>query len=340
MREIGSEFWDVPTTGKVNQLFPESVHWFLSGRSALHAIINELHGCHTVSIPSWCCDSMIKPFTDHGIEVRFYPVYWQNGLVQEINRDSDILFLMDYFGYTGQQPDLSGFKGVIIRDVTHSILSAAYNDADYYFGSLRKWCGIRTGGYAWTQDSHCIITDHWDEPEEASLYNRYISLREKAMNLKNIYIHNMDITDKSFLSIFGDAENILEQIGIATGADRDITLAHQMDAAFIKSRRRANAGVLCDAFPEWLIFREMRDSDCPMFVPILVPNGRRDEMRKYLIENSIYCPVHWPVSEYHKLSAKEKYIYDNELSLVCDQRYSEKDMKHMAETVKEYWKEA
>ena len=100
MREIGSEVWDVPIIQAQNTLFPESIQWFLSGRSALKAIINEIKDCHTVSMPSWCCDSMVKPFLDAGMVVRFYPVYWRDGLIQEIKCDCDVLFLMDYFGYT------------------------------------------------------------------------------------------------------------------------------------------------------------------------------------------------------------------------------------------------
>ena len=124
MREIGSEFWDVPTTDQQNKLFPESTQWYISGRSALQAIIKELGGAKSVSLPSWCCYSMIKPFVDAGWDIHIYPVYWQSGrLVQEWSFDSDVLFLMDYFGYTGTAPDLRGYKGTVIRDVTHSVFS-------------------------------------------------------------------------------------------------------------------------------------------------------------------------------------------------------------------------
>ena len=73
-----------------------------------------------------------------------------------------------------------------------------------------------------------------------------------------------------------------------------------------------------------------------MFVPVLVPYGKRDELRKYLIENEIYCPVHWPESKYHKLDERTEYIYQNELSLVCDQRYTESDMNRIVEVIKTY----
>ena len=193
-REIGSEFWDVPETEKQNGLFPESTQWYLSGRSALQAIIAELGESRSVSLPSWCCDSMIKPFLDAGLDVHFYPVYWQEGLIQEINLDSDVLFLMDYFGYTGRQIDLSGYKGIVIRDVTHSLFSTTYDDGDYFFGSLRKWCGVWTGGYAWTKDGHRLNVGTADE-------SQYTALRKKAMRQKAEYICE-EREDKGFLIIF------------------------------------------------------------------------------------------------------------------------------------------
>ena len=42
VREIGSEFWSVPTTEADNGLFPEDTRWFLSGRSALTCILRDI----------------------------------------------------------------------------------------------------------------------------------------------------------------------------------------------------------------------------------------------------------------------------------------------------------
>jgi len=335
VKEIGSEFWDVPASDAQNDLFPESTQWFLSGRSALHAIIKELPGCRTVALPSWCCDSVIKPFVDAGMKISFYPVYWDGRLVQEISFDSDVLFLMNYFGYFSPAPDLSAYKGIVIRDVTHSIFSESYSDADYYFGSLRKWCGVLTGGYVWADDGHKLTLEHSDD-------FGYTLLRGKAIQLKNSFINGYvdaqgnRVTDKGYLKIFDAAEEVLENIGIAPAAERDVTLAKQLDVEFIKTRHRANAEVLRTAFPDWLIFPEMSASDCPMFAPILVPDGKRNELRRFLINNNIYCPTHWPVSEYHQLDERMETIYQNELSLVCDQRYTEDDMFRMVETIKAF----
>ena len=333
--EIGSEFWDVPITDNNTFVFPENTSWFLSGRSALKTIIDEIEGKHTVAMPSWCCDSMVKPFLEAGFEIHFYPVYFERGLKQEISLDSDVLFLMSYFGYTQPALDLSSYKGIVIRDVTHSIFSAQYNDAHYYFGSLRKWVGVWTGGYAWTKDGHELFAGF-------TAGFGFTELRQKAMELKSRYIHaqtgtdGIEPTDKSYLTFFSEAEKQLEGVGISPAAQRDVDLARRLDVDYIRKRRKDNAEVLRTAFPEWLIFPEIGNNDCPMFVPVLVPDRKREELRRYLINNDVYCPVHWPVSNLHILNERELFIYRNELSLICDQRYTEDDINRMVEIIKTF----
>lgn len=329
MREIGSEFWDVPQTDTAAAaLFPQSAQWFLSGRSALQAIIKELGEARSVALPSWCCDSMVKPFLDAGLQVHFYPIVFDGALVQEIAFKSDVLFLMDYFGYTGSAPDLNGYKGIVIRDVTHSLFSAACSDADYCFGSLRKWCGVWTGGYAWARDGHRLAAG-------GDCAQTYAALRERAMGEKRAYIEG-EKADKGYLKAFEEAEALLEHAGIAPAAERDVKLAQRLDVEALKTRRRANAAVLRAAFPDWLIFPSPAPADVPMFVPVLVPDGKRDALRRFLIKNEIYCPIHWPVSAYHRLDERTATIYRSELSLVCDQRYTEKDMNREVEAIKKF----
>lgn len=335
MREIGSEFWKVETSQKRSGIFPENVQWYLSGRSALQAIIKVLSWASSVSVPAWLCDSVVKPFKDAGFKVSFYPVYVDNGLIQDICGDSDVLFIMDYFGYTS---GVSFSHPCIIRDVTHSLFSSKYFDANYYFGSLRKWCGVWTGGYAWTKDGRNLVMG-----ETAN--NGYVSARKAAMTLKDYYInqrpdHNGKyITDKGYLEIYEDAEDQLKKVGIAPANERDIELAWNIDEELIKQRRRENAKILMDAFPEMLIFPHLKELDCPMFVPIIVPDGKRDELCRYLISKEIYCPVHWPLSQYHDIDAKSRELYGNELSLVCDQRYSGEDMNRMVKAIRLFWEE-
>ncbi len=330
--EIGSEFWDVPVTNDKYKLFNESVSWFLSGRISLRAIIKDITKnaeVHTVAMPSWCCHSMLEPFWNAGLDIKFYPVYFQEEIVQRVSLEADVLLVMDYFGYTGRIPDLSSYKGIVVRDVTHSIFSATYSDADYYFGSLRKWCGVWSGGYAWMTDGRKLVADDYDD-------QGYADLRMKAMELKYNYINSLKNSDKGYLEVFDEAEEMLNNVRVVSAAERDIQLAHKLNVEYIKNKRRKNAEILRDAFPKWIVFREMKHTDCPMFVPIIVPNGKRDELRRHLMEKEIYCPIHWPVSNHHHLDKKEMFIYQNELSLVCDQRYNREDMWRIIDVIRDF----
>ncbi len=319
--EIGSEFWEVPVCKGVNSVFSPKTRWFLSGRSALQAIIAE-NNFKTAALPSWCCDSMIKPFTDAGIEVHFYPSLEP---IEDVHTDA--ILVMDYFGYSGHS-DIAGFKGTIIRDVTHSIFSKSYSDADYYFGSLRKWAGFWTGGFA------------WGIKDEAKGENReYVQLRKTAMEEKSKYIRGM--TDsKEYLKVFAQAEELLDNTGMEAADPRDVELAQYLDIQKIKNQRRKNAQILLKEFDDIAVFPVLNPDDCPLFVPIRVPFGKRDALKHYLISKEIYCPVHWPISSYHQLNKQTQRIYDEELSLVCDQRYTEEDMPCIIASIKEFFKKS
>ena len=315
-KEIGSEFWSVPQA-KQNALLPEETQWFASGRSALKAILQE-NRFKTAALPAWCCDSMILPFLEEGIKVEFY----QNELPK-----ADVALVLEHFGFSSEL-DTACFHGIIIRDLTHSLFSARKEDADYYFGSLRKWAGFYTGGFAWGFKNPVSY-----EAEATEL----LQLRDRAMEWKARYIQGKT-EDKGYLSLFSEAEELLEHIGVAPAAERDIDLAKHLDASFIVARRRENAQLLLDAFSDIAIFPKMGENDCPLFVPILVPDGKRNALRAHLIENKIYCPVHWPVSEYHSLTKEQTRLYENELSLVCDQGYGAEDMQRMIDVIDSFFR--
>ena len=331
MREIGSEFWSVPTGRTENGFFSENTQWFLSGRSALACILADIRGktaAKTAALPAWCCDSMILPFLAAEFSVRFYPVYAENGgFVQDLSaaEGCDVVLTMDYFGYTGEST--APADTIVIRDLTHSVFSKVYDDAHYCFGSLRKWAGFYTGGFGWGFEVP-------DLPENEA----YVALRRDAMEEKNRYILG-ESNSKDYLAVFADGEELLEDSSPACGAERDMLLAKKLDVDFIRRKRTENATQLLEAFSDIAVFPEMKETDCPLFVPILVPQGERDALRKYLIEHRIYCPVHWPMTDQHRIDERSAAIYQNELSLVCDQRYDASDMERIIETVKNFWKE-
>ncbi len=333
--EIGSEFWDIPITEMDNKIFIQGTKWFISGTAALEYILANIKKekeVKTVALPSWCCSCMITPFLKNKIEVKFYSVYLNNEkkLVCDYTKvdKCDIYLLISYFGYTTQK-NIGSPTGIIIRDITHSIFSKSYTDADYYFGSLRKWAGFWTGGYAWSNKE-------WNKNIVIENLNKeYIEIREKAMRDKIDYLYGKS-NSKKYLDLFNQAEEYLDHCDIVSGCERDKELAHKMDVQFIKNQRCNNARILLNELKDIAIFSEITNEDCPLFVPIILPNYKRNLLRKYLIEHEVYCPVHWEETKLHNLSFETRKLYEEELSIICDQRYNERDMERIVKLIKEF----
>lgn len=331
--EIGSEFYNVPVSCNETGFFNKKTEWFISGTAALRYIIADIikkRHIRKASLPSWCCECMIEPFLSAELEVEFYPVVF-DGNSFKINTSGvsgDVLLIMDYFGYAGYAEVPSGYDGTVIRDVTHSLFSAEYSDAHYYFGSLRKWAGFWTGGFAW---SDLFTYDNIIPPAD----ERYVSMRREAMEHKTEYLNGLH-SSKEYLKQFEKCEDFLDNCEVMRGAERDIGLAARLDVDFLIGQRKQNAKVLLSELKHEAIFPELKENECPMFVPIYVKNGKRDALRKFLINNEVYCPVHWPASDIHKLTEETKYIYDNELSIVCDQRYGINEMRRILKLIKSF----
>lgn len=332
-REIGSEFWDVPVTEVENDVFPDDTMWFISGTSALTFILKDIllaHSAESAAIPSWCCSCLIEPFQKLGIRVYLYTVcIGENGSLlcdfSSVPR-CDITLTMSYFGYE-QQINRGKPNGIVIRDLTHSIFGNSKCDADYYFGSLRKWAGFWTGGYAWKSEK-------WNSNEPVlRLDESYVFLRKTAMEEKYQYLIG-EKKDKSYLTLFKKAEDYLDHSPVMEGSKRDSELARRIDVKFLKERRVLNAEIILAELNSYALFREVKSDECPLFVPLILEPDCRNAVQNYLIHEEIYCPIHWSVTDVHCLDRKQRFLYDHEISLVCDQRYDPQDMKRITACIK------
>ena len=318
---IGSGFCTIPTCERENALFPAHTQWYQTCRSALRAIAAE-NRFRTAALPSWCCESMIRPFLDAGAEVIFYPALRDVGEI-----DADVVLVLDYFGF--RRPFDIRTRGKVIRDLTQSMFSGPYDDADYYCGSLRKWAGFLTGGFAWTRDGHALPEGQPDRTE-------YVPLRREAMRRRAQFNRTRDPADKTFSPIYAEAEEIMDKSGYTAGNPADTEAARHLDLDFLCARRRENAAILLEAAGDRALFPTLGKEDVPLFVPICVPDGRRDALHAFLRERGISCPRHWPVSPVHRLTEETARIYAEEISLVCDQRYTADDMTRITEAIREF----
>ncbi len=339
-KEIGSEYWLTDSTEERapvwerfsdGELFAEK-EFYVSGRSALHGIISDVkkeRECRTAYLPSYCCDSMVAPFLDHGMTVEFYSVIPDSGICSVIDerKKCDVVLTVDYFGYGSERCPLP--EAVHIHDVTHSLLSGSCrNDADYIFGSLRKWGAVAGAGFAAKRKGSFLV-----HPERGE-HRAFLELRRRGYSLKADYILKGEGEKSPFLDAFSSAEELLDEDYAGYAADAD-SLLQAEEIGACAEKRRENAKRLLAALGNLRcvtpIYGEVGEECVPLFVPVLVKDGKRDALRSFLIKNRVYCPVHWP-----RHSGLGGELYENELSLICDQRYGPDDMDRTAELITEF----
>ena len=216
--EIGSEFWQYD-----GELLSDNTKFWnigkdrkflLSGRTAIYFVLQEIlkkQKVEKVYLPSYSCHSMAQPFLESDIKVEYYDVAFEDSLKYNIDteKDCDIFFAMNYFGYTATNMEnyIKKFKDrgiTVIEDITHSILSEKKYSvySDYLVGSLRKWFPIASGGIAISMEkdfnyyqqpfmdfninnSNLDMNDLYKDPmfnpimqyEQAFSYYRYLSMQ-------------------------------------------------------------------------------------------------------------------------------------------------------------------
>lgn len=142
------------------------------------------------------------------------------------------------------------------------------------------------------------------------------------------------------MSLFSKASLIFEDDYTYYAAEpASVSRIQKADIDSIKAVRQDNAGRLIRGLLnndyDWLTLpvKVIQKDDCPLFVPVLIKPELRDMVKNKLIEQRIYCPIHWPLSGSHDFGNAMKDVYTTELSLVCDQRYGLSDMDKLLEVL-------
>ncbi len=343
--EIGSEFWTIESSKK-------ETRFFVAGRTALDFIIRDIMAERTIGtvfLPALCCHSMIEPFLRNGLSVEFFDINFENGILKANVpnlTENDLFFHIKYFGYDNQSmgnlPEIKKTGCIIVNDTTHSWLTdegtgSSGDSSDYTFVSYRKWTGLTGFASATKNNGKFNITQHH------IIHEKYENMRLEAQRQKKQYINNKQGEKESFLSVFSEAEELLDSdYTDYSPTAESLCNFISMDKNLIKSARRKNAQMLLNGLSGIdglsLMFPQLGEYDVPLSVPILVGSSLRNDLRKHLISNQIYCPVHWPISElHHNISQNTEEIYKSQLSLICDQRYNTENMEHILKCTKDFF---
>ena len=341
MNEIGSEFSNGVSEPGINrycQLIDAEKRCVLSGRTALSCIASDMrekHNIRCVALPSYCCASMVYPFYNKEIDVVFYDNIISTH-TEEVFSRADAVLVMDYFGFSRTVTyELAGLSKslnkVLIVDATQTAFSRLphYELANYIIVSHRKWTD--------SLSASMYCRDGFSIPGCTASCNEYADLWRCAAKEKAEYLSSGSGDKQHFLDLYGKANHMLvKNYENMSARSEEAEHFENLDSDRLRRRRRANAEVLLNGLAQIndrrfsLPFTELKKEDCPLFVPVLVERNIRQKLREILREQSIYCPMHWPVDLNYPHCTTV--FHETELSLICDQRYGPADMQRELDT--------
>lgn len=305
---------------------------FSSGRSAFSAILKKEPLCiqGRVLLPDYLCSSITRVIIDIGVEYSFYHIKDtllpdESGLLAKLEKPAVIL-LISYFGVTSLKEIAKLVKkkspeSIIIIDDVQNYYGTEYEAfADYRFTSYRKWFAVPDGATVHSK------TAELRPPVKKNSFAQY----KFAGNILKNYGGWID--DELTLFLLKQGESLLESEYDVACSDITKSLIPSIPHEQIKERRAENASYLHTELTRLGIKHLYDKKSVPLFVPVFLDG--RTRVRSKMFSENIFTPVHWPY-ETERLNGPERNeLYDTELSLICDQRYSLEDMEKQIEVLK------
>lgn len=332
---IGGEF-KIPLAGIETKEFDNGI-FFASGRGAFAAILRKIivnkdaiQEWGGVVLPDYLCSSITQVCIDEKISYQFYHIKDdllpdEEDLLTKLE-DNKVVLLISYFGMINVENIANRIKKhnsnvVIIMDDVQNFYSqySESNFWDYRFNSYRKWFAVPDGAQVFCKSGSI------DLPHAKNTFAQY---KFSGNVLKNF---SDWVEDNLCLDLIGKGEEILDTDYNCECSKISRHLIPQLPFEEIKSKRMENASFLHDELEKLGIKHTYNPESVPLFIPVFLEN--RSEVRKKMFSNNIFTPVHWPY-ESDKLNGTIKnQLYETEISLICDQRYSLEDMKRQIEVL-------
>lgn len=338
MIEFGSDFHYCDTgcasQGHLMDLYHDAV-LLADGRQCIVALI-EQYGWNRIWMPAYFCYNIIEYLQKNTkTEVVLYTDYPGNDDEQAISnltfRDGDVLFRMNYFGlraFRNEKP----VPIPVIEDHTHDLAGdwARNSDADWCIASLRKIIPIPEGGIVWSPKGHVLDC----QLKPSSFNNNLAGKRWLAMEEKGRYLIGEDCDKDSFRRLYIETEEAFDEPGISSIDDRSKDYLSTFDLHAWNIAKRKNWELLADSLSgsSIKVLYPEKDDLVPLSLILLFKDRQqRDRVRKELIASSVYPAVLWNVPDNVHKDVRD--FSGRMLSVHCDGRYSESEMKVLYNTI-------
>jgi len=299
-----------------------------TARSAFTLLARMLHP-RTVWLPSFLCGVVIGAFPPDLIEIRFYPIDEQLGIIEEKwlsdIHTNDMVVFIDYFGFN-QWTDWGAkirHRGAwVIEDATQALLNTHFDENSHYvIFSPRKFVGVPDGGILMAMNEANLPNQNlvtppvawWIEAARASILRAEFDRHRGERIWYNIFQKT-------------EADGPLEPYKMSDLST--LILKHAIDWQTVSQKRRVNYQFLASKLEQIAIFPKLTSEIVPLGFPIRIKE--RDCVRQSLFTNQIFPPVHWPIAGIVPSSFDASHRLAAEIMTIpCDQRYNQADMERV-----------
>lgn len=335
--EFGSDYHRIN-----NYPFGSSPHFltgkfrlYTNGRQALEAILLKEH-ITRIWVPSYYCHESLAGVKQLGVDIEFYPCTPLCNADKVTNhlpfKHGDALLRMNYFGLQCK-PKTTDQRCLLIEDHSHS-LSGSWiksSDADWCFASLRKTLPIADGGALWSPRGRALPV----EPKASTDATENAIERYAAMNLKADYLSGAIIDKELFLNKLRRTEENFEKLRISAISNKSKEIVETIDIDEWNRRKKENWNILCEKImtgSDSIFLRPEKESEIPFSLIMLFRTSTlRDTALKRMIAYNVYPAVLWripPGNDHRSIDFGERI-----LSIHCDARYTQEQIKDLVEIV-------
>ena len=306
-----------------------------SGRSAIK-VIPKKNG--RVLLPEFVCESVINCFNYN--DIVFYKInddcsINMDDLLGKINNKIKTLYITHYFGVNQASSFLkeikliaSEFDITIIEDTTQNLFNKRQERvADYYIASIRKWLPIPMGGVLYAEK---IL-------ERGALEKSINNKRTYGAVLKELFLQYELDCNTEYRKIFSECEEEIDKEKPMIISDFSRFIISCISIKDLIRKRQENYNQLLKGLGLLNIkpIVDIKPDDCPFVFPLRVP--KRDKLRQYLMDNKIYCAVHWPFDGFSREQRPQAVKNAKTLiSLPVDQRYDKAHINYLLDVISDY----
>lgn len=334
MKEFGSDFHTIGSYKNEmsnRTVYPNGYLLLADGRQCILELIRH-YKWKRIWMPAYFCYNIIEYIqTNSDVEIAYYEDYPGcddgHAVASLPYKDGDALFRMNYFGLRTFRSERE-VPVPVVEDHSHDLVGdwAKQSDADWCIASLRKIIPIPEGGIIWSPKGYNLSNDY-----QSSAANEELSRKRwKAMDDKSKYLQGLVDEKDGFRKLYLETEDAFDVLDSSSIDDQSKGYFETFDIEAWNSSKKKNWEVLRDLFVSCnvdVVCPENRELVPFSLIAVFETEEKRNDIRKKMIEESIYPAVLWNVPSH--VSENVKDFSNRMLSIHCDGRYDENDIEIM-----------